>query len=421
MNKLLCQPRVALFQINSQVGQFEATLERTWCLVHRFRAELQTKMLPFPNIAVFPELALTGYRFESREQILPHCYSYKESPSYDFAKHISNLFKCYTVIGYPELASNGDLYNSAMVLDPRGELVHHYRKSFLYTGDEQWQCKEGPGFETFSLKFTGDSKVCKDLNGFWQDVEIRTSIGICMDLSPYKFEANFMDMEFATFNLDHEVELIIMPMAWLHSQSITDTNLKISELAAARKEIAETLESLHISRYGSRGTFEINIDDSQLTQPVPYEYIQSAKRFDNIHLPDMTNVNYWILRFLPFLSLPVHDRERWFASTKIQKLISHADTKGCEKRESYLGVTNRSIWKFQGKNVVVALTNRSGVEDLTTIYAGSSGFLKFNGKQITNDNSNQPDSTNASVELLGNLGKGQEGVIMRTLNFHINR
>lgn len=53
------------------------------------------------------------------------------------------------------------------------------------------------------------------------------------------------------------------------------------------------------------------------------------------------------------------------------------------------------------------------------MYAGSSGFLKFNG-QYGNEEEIL-NSSNRSVELLGNLGKGYEGVIVRDVSFEIER
>lgn len=70
------------------------------------------------------------------------------------------------------------------------------------------------------------------------------------------------------------------------------------------------------------------------------------------------------------------------------------------------------------------LANRCGTEDGTTIFAGSSGIYKFNGKKpkgSQDDDESSLDSLNESVELLGNLGKGLEGAILREVQFEVFR
>lgn len=52
------------------------------------------------------------------------------------------LPSAYVVAGYPERAdpplASGKGYNSAIVVSPTGEVVHNYRKTFLYETDKTW-------------------------------------------------------------------------------------------------------------------------------------------------------------------------------------------------------------------------------------------------------------------------------------------
>ena len=222
---------------------------------------------------MFPEFALTGYNFHSRDHILPYATAPDVGQSFKMAQEVSRLFNCYTVIGYPERFENGTkplLYNSAAVTGPTGELVFNYRKSFLYYTDDDWGCKENPkGFQTFPLHL---KQRATDKNGNLQDITLKTSIGICMDLSPYKFTAPFHDYEFATYNVDQGTELIICPMAWLHSSSVTKDEGKLSKRNYRRYEMPQRPRDFR-SKAPKDNTNLISI--TQKRQCVPLETSQA--------------------------------------------------------------------------------------------------------------------------------------------------
>lgn len=50
----------------------------------------------------------------------------------------------------------------------------------------------------------------------------QVGLGICMDINPKHFTADFYSREFASFHLDHSTELILFPMAWLKSKDVID-------------------------------------------------------------------------------------------------------------------------------------------------------------------------------------------------------
>ncbi|KAI8364997.1 carbon-nitrogen hydrolase [Choanephora cucurbitarum] len=100
------------------------------------------------------------------------------------------------MVGYPQRGKEHD-FNSICFINPQGERVLTYQKSFLYETDESW-ASEGPGF--VSTKIEGLGQV-----GF----------GICMDLNPYQFKASFYQFEFANYHLQHQTDLILCSMAWL--------------------------------------------------------------------------------------------------------------------------------------------------------------------------------------------------------------
>ncbi|CCF58013.1 hypothetical protein KAFR_0D03650 [Kazachstania africana CBS 2517] len=401
MPNVLVDLRIALVQLNPQLGKLDSNIRRAWTLLNKFNDQISKSKKP--DIVVFPEFALTGYNFHSREQIKPYLCHPQEGPSYELAKEVSKKFNCYTVIGYPEKSIDNDekCYNSALVMSPLGKLVFNYRKSFLYETDKQWQCEENPQrFEKFKLSFPS-----KNLN-------LNCAIGICMDLSPYEFKAPFNDFEFSSFCLENDIELIICPMAWLHSSSITSSTEK-ADAERKKMEISRNLATLNVPIYGSQGNFHIDIDNNNKTSAVEKDSEKIGKDYRDLCKPDMSNVNYWILRFLPFVDLSV--RKDWFDENLLH------DIWRSESRKSYIGATKEHYWKMHGKNAVLAIANRCGVEDGTTLFAGSSGFYKFNGNADNSTDELKLDSTNKSVEMLGNLGKGHEGIIMRDVHFEVQR
>lgn len=443
MSKYLVDLRVALFQLNPQVGQLEQNIERTWKLINRFKSILDQDSSKYPQLVVFPEFALTGYSFHSKEQIKPYVSITGDSRSFKFAQNVSRLFRCYTVIGYPEESltvnptanrSESVLYNSALVTDPNGELTFNYRKSFLYDTEYEWGCKENPqSFQKFTLNFEKCAiPIIEEDNERTQnsgettttvaaaaavDIELNTSIGICMDLNPYKFEAPFNDFEFSSFNLDNSVNLMICPMAWLHSKSITKHDHDLYAVKQKSESLRRSLEELQLPRCGSQGVFQIDLRSGSATQRVSrQDPVLADSRYDQLEKPDMENVNYWILRFLPFLNLDIR-KTAWHR--RFTQLGKDKDYHG-----SYMGMSRDKNWKFEGQNSVLLLCNRCGIEDSgKTVFAGSSGVYKFNGKTRRSDNDYETniDSLNESVDLLGNLGKGLEGVIMRDVQFEVTK
>lgn len=399
--------RIAVVQLNPQIGQIRSTVGRTSELLKRFQNKIINTPKK-PDIVIFPEFALTGYNFHSRDQILPYCCLPNQGPSYELACKVSSMFQCYTVIGYPEKANDGSkLYNSAVVINPQGEVVFNYRKSFLYQTDEEWDCLENPqGFQNFPLNF---KDIAIDEEGNVRDVSLKTSIGICMDLSPYKFKAPFHDYEFATYNVDQGTELIICPMAWLHSTSaIGDNDI---ELQTAADNIADNCARENIPITGTQGDFDIDIEGNG-TPRLAREDENDRDLFHQLNKPDMCNLNYWLLRFLPFLGLK--ERSEWSV-----KVISRLILQGRLFRSSYIGAALDKYWAFKNKNAVLAIANRCGIEEGKTVFAGSSGIYKFNGQEF--EDRSTLDSTNGSVELKGNLGKGNEGIIYREVNFRVSR
>lgn len=327
--------RIATLQLNPKLGCINDNINRANLILSK---ALNAKKL---DLLILPELGLSGYNFKSINHIKPFLESPTQfGPTLTWAKETSLKYNCFTVLGYPEIL-NSKIYNSAIVFNSNGEVIHNYQKSFLYETDEVWGCNEGQGFQSFTI-----------MNG------IKASIGICMDLNPYKFEAPFQKFEFSKFCYENDLNLIICPNAWLHSESpsITkqDDSLKYKELIDSNKNF---------------------IIDDKHEEIIDYELI---KEFKDLNKPDYSTLNYWILRFFPFVD---------------------------------------QFWKRNKLNhkTTVIINNRSGIED-DVLYCGSSSIFQFYG-------SNKPDKCdfksiyfeNNNVKVLGALGKGNEGILIRDI------
>ena len=71
-----------------------------------------------------------------------------------------------------------------MIVDKNGNPLPSYRKHFLYEMDLTW-CVEGEKFGFMELESHSG-------------INIRTGIGICMDLNPKEFKAPWEEMEKTT-------------------------------------------------------------------------------------------------------------------------------------------------------------------------------------------------------------------------------
>ena len=81
------------------------------------------------DIVLFTEMALTGYFFDSKEDIYSYTSYCNEGETFEFCSNISKKLKCYTFIGYPEkVKENSNLYNSLMITDRNGNFLKSYLK-----------------------------------------------------------------------------------------------------------------------------------------------------------------------------------------------------------------------------------------------------------------------------------------------------
>ena len=154
------------------------------------------------DIVLFTEMALTGYFFDSKEDIEPYTSYCDKGETFDFCSNISKKLNCYTFLGFPEKEGN-NFYNSLMITDRDGKLIKSYHKRNLFKDDKKW-CTPGKEFEYIDI-MTNSGKIA------------RLALGICLDYyyssSGYNFE-----FEYAKFFCDKNINFFIFPTNWADRQ-----------------------------------------------------------------------------------------------------------------------------------------------------------------------------------------------------------
>jgi protein N-terminal amidase len=139
-------------------------------------------------------------------------------------------------------------FNSLLIVDPAGSTLQNYQKRFLYYTDETWADEGENGKGDFALPIPlSSTNSPPSRSGDTSTTTIPTTVGICMDINPYRFIAPYTAYEFARHAISSGAKLIVLSMAWL-----------------------TLLEPEELSELSSR--------------------------------PDMDTFQYWIKRFWPFVS-----------------------------------------------------------------------------------------------------------------------
>ncbi|KAF4452897.1 hypothetical protein F53441_4323 [Fusarium austroafricanum] len=190
--------RIGCLQFAPQVGDVNNNLNRADSVLSKANPDDL-------DLLVLPELAFSGYNFKSLQDIAPFLEYSGSGITSLWARTVALKYNCVVTVGYPEKVdlsarwpANPEYYNSTIVVNAEGETIANYRKSFLYYTDESWALEGNEGFFEGYIVGLGN-----------------TSIGICMDLNPYKYEAPWDAFEFAFHVLEAESNLVIVSMAWM--------------------------------------------------------------------------------------------------------------------------------------------------------------------------------------------------------------
>ncbi|OAL51026.1 carbon-nitrogen hydrolase [Pyrenochaeta sp. DS3sAY3a] len=212
--------KIACLQFAPEVGKVQENIRRADNILRATRIPTDLDWL------VLPELAFTGYNFHSLEEIQPFLEPTTSGISTQWAVQVARHYNCHVTIGYPEItvpsinpSDPQTQYNSTVTVSPEGTILHNYRKSFLYYTDETW-ASEGPGSRSHILSDSSSP------DGPFFSGELgklgKVTLGICMDINPYKFTAPWESYEIATLARTTASPLICISMAWLCHLSPTE-------------------------------------------------------------------------------------------------------------------------------------------------------------------------------------------------------
>ena len=147
--------RVALVQFKATKGDVSGSRERL--------AHLTKQAAQGVHLVVLPEMAVTGYCFESREAVEAIAEP-ADGPTAEMFSAVARESGAWIVVGFAE--RDGDLlFNSALVINPEGKTAFVYRKTLLYDADLPWASPGDSGYpllECDGERFT--VAICMDLN-----------------------------------------------------------------------------------------------------------------------------------------------------------------------------------------------------------------------------------------------------------------
>lgn len=122
------------------------------------------------SLVVFPEMAVSGYVFAHRDAVA-EVAEVRDGPTFEALAAVAAARDCAIVGGFAE-RDGDELFNSAWLIDRRGQLVQVYRKTLLYEADRPWATAGTGDYGTMTVRGA------------------RVAVGICMDLNDDAFVAH---------------------------------------------------------------------------------------------------------------------------------------------------------------------------------------------------------------------------------------
>src|SRR5436305_5475926 len=122
--------RVAAIQYESTLGEKEKNVTE---LLHMAEKAAQHEA----RLIVLPEMATTGYCWQSRTEVAPHVEPIP-GPTTEHFQQLATRYGCYIAVSLAEVDPTTDVYyNSMALLGPEG-LVGTYRKIHSYISEPRW-------------------------------------------------------------------------------------------------------------------------------------------------------------------------------------------------------------------------------------------------------------------------------------------
>ncbi|KAJ7643739.1 carbon-nitrogen hydrolase [Roridomyces roridus] len=201
-------PRIAIVQFQPKLGQVQANMAKA--------RELCRGIPPQSvDLICLPEMAFSGYSFDSAAAIEPYLEPRHTGPTSQFCAELARSHKCYVAAGYPERLEPSEASpdsavgaNCAALYGPEGDPVGVYRKTNLFRTDTTW-AMAGTGFTTFALP--------PPLGN--------VTLGICMDLNampPYEWSIAEGPYELADYCIESKTQVLVLLNAWLDSGEVPE-------------------------------------------------------------------------------------------------------------------------------------------------------------------------------------------------------
>ena len=190
------------------------------------------------SIIQFPEMCFTGYTFDSREEIEPLVEwddeEEEEAVTRQFLSSVAKRFNCLASAGYVRgIRDAGEklYYNAVQVVDEAGRVILRANKHHLYCIDETWADEDiENGFTSLELvlkaRGIGNTNSSRSSSSKVEEYRIKTTVGICMDINPYKFEAPWGAFEFAKTIEKASSSLVLFASAWTNAHPDDDAETK---------------------------------------------------------------------------------------------------------------------------------------------------------------------------------------------------
>ena len=195
------------------------------------------------SIIQFPEMCFTGYTFDSREEIEPLVEwdeeeEEEEAVTRQFLSSVAKRFNCLASAGYVRgIRDAGEklCYNAVQIVDEAGPVILRANKHHLYCIVETWADEDiESGFTSLELVLkargignTNSSRSSRSSRSSKvEEYRIKTTVGICMDINPYKFEAPWGAFEFAKTIEKASSSLVLFASAWTNAHPDDDAETK---------------------------------------------------------------------------------------------------------------------------------------------------------------------------------------------------
>lgn len=119
------------------------------------------------GVIVLPEMGISGYALRTPVEAM-ECAQTRDGYQTQAFRSIAECYNCHIVLGYVELCE-GNLYNSAVVIGPRGVEANH-QKHNLWGNDYLWACpSEAINPVTVSRAGRLGVLICRDSNNNYRN------------------------------------------------------------------------------------------------------------------------------------------------------------------------------------------------------------------------------------------------------------